>query len=420
MENISCDPNSLEIFSQYPVRELDPDTLIVFFYDNSNVGVCIDREDLLRYYDSEYLYGNCSGNTNDIETNLEQSCQKFYKYPATNVLFHAGVKELIEHNPHINKWRIRPNQTTAVIGSRRHVEGEMINPEAQIATICSIHNPDLCAPPPVGSNIEDIDFTWLNQMLGRAIINGDNNEVQDIMSGYEHLIDLNRVFEFMIQFPDSLDKEDILDMLNNGVNSELYIDMMFSILSTNQYELANYLLIDDYINELNKTLFDFIRDLNVGAVEWLVEDSGADPNMIDVYRGRGTPLIYATQFHGNAIIDIANVLIDNDANVNQVYIDKNPLIMAIENDNRPLFYLLIENGANVNQKLPTDMNNSILHKAAEHGDKIVVRSLLLSGADPFMRNNLGEYPYMVASNTELGNYIRQWMNEVGESDSEDF
>lgn len=73
-----------------------------------------------------------------------------------------------------------------------------------------------------------------------------------------------------------------------------------------------------------------------------------------------------------------------------------PLLEAIENGSEAAVLRLIENGANVNQRI-SYCYEVPLHWAAKHGQPSIVRILLLKGARPNPVNDNGETPLCFAT-----------------------
>jgi len=58
-----------------------------------------------------------------------------------------------------------------------------------------------------------------------------------------------------------------------------------------------------------------------------------------------------------------------------------------------------------------ESKTSCLHMAAKHGHKNIIRTLLLHGADPSVKDKMKKVPYMLASEKETRNVFRKFMGE---------
>jgi len=58
-----------------------------------------------------------------------------------------------------------------------------------------------------------------------------------------------------------------------------------------------------------------------------------------------------------------------------------------------------------------ESKTTCLHLAAKHGHKNIVRTLLLNGADPSVRDKLKKVPFMFATDKETRNVFRKFMGE---------
>ena len=61
-----------------------------------------------------------------------------------------------------------------------------------------------------------------------------------------------------------------------------------------------------------------------------------------------------------------------------------------------------------------ESKTTCLHLAAKHGHKTIVRTLLLNGADPSVRDKLKKVPFMFATEKETRNVFRKFMGEFPE------
>merc|ERR1719431_800873 len=58
-----------------------------------------------------------------------------------------------------------------------------------------------------------------------------------------------------------------------------------------------------------------------------------------------------------------------------------------------------------------ESKTSCLHMAAKHGHKNIIRTLLLHGADPSVKDKMKKVPFLLASEKETRNVFRKFMGE---------
>lgn len=408
--NLACHPHDNEIFSQERVIDLwnsGDDDLIVLIPEGRNEGVCIDRPSLLQYFRTNYLHGNCSGDLETVRDEPNESCQEFYREPSTNLLFHEGVKRLLEEYPEITTWVVKPNVTTATIGIRRHTSGEYNDPSAPIATLCTSGGDDgrrsICAPIDEGDH--PIDNTWLNKKMVNALLQQNYNEAREIAKykniDYSYVLStfLSSSLQLSSPLSSHINSKIIKWLLHNGAHISIYIDTFSKYLSDHNFDSANNILDRDVI-DLSGFLIKFIKthpDLEI--IQWLL-DHGADPNTkSELYY---TPLIEDAQSPHKSY-KITETLIEYGADVNLKYKEFTPLKMAVISNAFNKVVLLVEEGANVNEVFMNDNGNTILHYATEYANEFIVEFLFHNGANPFTKNSSGHLPF----NLSTDSYIRR-------------
>ena len=138
-------------------------------------------------------------------------------------------------------------------------------------------------------------------------------------------------------------------------------------------------------------------------------------------KGR-TPLFYALEAHGENV-DVVVQLLKKGADVNVVSIDGwTPLLKATHKQYNKILKQLIDNGAQVSQKMPNQ--NSALHLATDLGDIDAVKVLLDRGAgrDLVAQNKDKETPLMIAErNSAKGGHFMEifhFLHQVVEEQEE--
>jgi ankyrin len=121
--------------------------------------------------------------------------------------------------------------------------------------------------------------------------------------------------------------------------------------------------------------------------------------VMEVEQGGYTPLLFAARMGD---VESGRILLENGANVN----DKAPLgtsalVIAAHSGHRAFAELLLEKGANPNA---IDAGYSALHIAVQRGDTELVKSLLARGADPNAYILRGSPTRRVSSDVAISSY----------------
>ncbi len=97
------------------------------------------------------------------------------------------------------------------------------------------------------------------------------------------------------------------------------------------------------------------------------------------------------------LIDILNILLKSDIDLNAATFRDSitPLYMALRDGQIEIAEILISNGANINQI--DYFGNSLLHIATMNNNTNLVRLLLDYGASPEIVNENGQYAYTIAN-----------------------
>jgi len=99
---------------------------------------------------------------------------------------------------------------------------------------------------------------------------------------------------------------------------------------------------------------------------------------------------------------------------------QNELLTAVRSGNNKMLDDLVSSCNNWEDNLKLedllnhqfgDSKTTCLHLAAKHGHKSIVKTLLLQGADPSVRDKLKKVPYMLASEKETRNVFRKFLGE---------
>lgn len=104
-------------------------------------------------------------------------------------------------------------------------------------------------------------------------------------------------------------------------------------------------------------------------------------------------------------IEIANILLDNNADINKKGRDGyTPLMMAVRRDNINLIDFFIENNADLNMFDP-EGNTALIVAAKNHKDDIF-ELLLKSGADPSINNE--DLKFYIEFEDEMQNILEKY------------
>ena len=104
-------------------------------------------------------------------------------------------------------------------------------------------------------------------------------------------------------------------------------------------------------------------------------------------------------------IEIANILLDNNADINKKGRDGyTPLMMAVRRDNINLIDFFIENNADINMFDP-EGNTALIVAAKNHKDDIF-ELLLKSGADPSINNE--DLKFYIEFEDEMQNILEKY------------
>ncbi|XP_043116799.1 nuclear factor NF-kappa-B p100 subunit [Puntigrus tetrazona] len=116
-----------------------------------------------------------------------------------------------------------------------------------------------------------------------------------------------------------------------------------------------------------------------------------------------TPLHLAVQ-NGNK--KLAKILLENGAEINagDNKSGRSPLVHAVENNFTDMVIFLIESGCDVNTQ--SYSGNTALHSACGRGHIEIVRVLLKSGADSSLKNNHNDTAIMVAKDKKVSDVLR--------------
>merc|ERR1712179_188111 len=111
---------------------------------------------------------------------------------------------------------------------------------------------------------------------------------------------------------------------------------------------------------------------------------------------------------------------DETSDENKLIKLQNELLTAVRSGNDKMLEDLVlsserwEDGLKIEDALNHqfgESKTSCLHLAAKHGHKNIIRTLLLHGADPSVKDKMKKVPYMLASEKETRNVFRKFMGE---------
>jgi len=111
---------------------------------------------------------------------------------------------------------------------------------------------------------------------------------------------------------------------------------------------------------------------------------------------------------------------EDETSGNQSIKLQNELLTAVRSGNNKMLEDLVmsserwEEGLKLEDALNHqfgDSKTSCLHLAAKHGHKNIIRTLLLHGADPSVKDKMKKVPYMLASEKDTRNVFRKFMGE---------
>lgn len=119
--------------SNYDINQ-DNDLIVFIPLDFPQSPICMSRINLLRFWSEStgFLYGDAYSNLYDVENNPDTFAHRFYKIPLTGQLLIDRAKELVENNPQIKVWILRPLLRKKIIGRWAHFIGEYNNPAEQV------------------------------------------------------------------------------------------------------------------------------------------------------------------------------------------------------------------------------------------------------------------------------------------------
>jgi ankyrin repeat protein len=155
------------------------------------------------------------------------------------------------------------------------------------------------------------------------------------------------------------------------------------------------------VNSSEMDLIQAVRVGDIGRVKFLIE-SGADVNYEEDYE-HYTPLLWAVECDR---IDICCLLIDKGANINQKNEDGfTPLIMAAFQERINILKLLLIRGANVNHIGRN--GETALDYAFERGSFFIANILCWRGAKIWSYNNLDSLLLLIFSRVIPGDILRE-------------
>jgi len=111
---------------------------------------------------------------------------------------------------------------------------------------------------------------------------------------------------------------------------------------------------------------------------------------------------------------------EDESSESQVNKLQNELLTAVRSGNNKMLEDLVSSSHRWEDdlKLEDALNNQFgeskttcLHLAAKHGHKSIIRTLLLHGADPSVKDKMKKVPFMLASEKETRNVFRKFMGE---------
>ena len=137
------------------------------------------------------------------------------------------------------------------------------------------------------------------------------------------------------------------------------------------------------VNDNNSTLLHKTVMSNLLNIMKILLEEGVDD--INAKDNAGYTPLHLAIVHDN--YDILQILIENGANINEKYFNDTPILLAIKKNKPNIIKLLIEKGANLNEK--DDFGNTPLHFAYinELFDRVIL--LIEQGADIYIQNRDG-------------------------------
>lgn len=157
----------------------------------------------------------------------------------------------------------------------------------------------------------------------------------------------------------------------------------------------------------SEAAFDYIRDGKVNEfMSWL----GQNPSAVNSVNAKGHSLLHVAVSFGQYSMVEKLCLCGGLINKNSEDEAKlTPLHLAIEisdeNLANRLAHFLISQGAELNAKKSD--GQTVLHLAVRRSSKILVKSLVLAGADPFLKDDSGMNAGELNESTEIKDLLKQ-------------